>query len=1115
MKKSKSATLKLTQMIAIGLLLTAIQTTCEMKFYDPREGYTDSISMGIKTLLPESCDPQKSFISFWLRDRDSKTEMFHTGITDMQGLGLYSTRYLGNNYEWGGPYKCSGIRTDNFVEVQAMTWVKFVIVVDYDVTTMNGTRKIYQGRLGTDSQGNGDGSNTLFYNCIDRNYLGQGNYTYYVINASNCQISGLFGLSISKSNWEAMKDNINTISPDYLPYIAPPKFQDIIRFYGLDYKTATFLEAYSTNKNILLEGQGINVAKFGNTERYKSPIESKWLFDDSSSPAKSSIYFFNIWRYAQADPLNFADTTFKYYHDSVSGRTLLFTLVLKYKTEVVPSEKEVYELFMDSNEYISGAAIGPSTPMRFKTGLNINVYLIIKITTSTGVIGTVNCNQNCRSNIYSFVEVIVREIRSGSEVGKMIWYTKADVQNSARLEDSLSMEMESRINGDYMKIGVRFIDINYFEGGISLNYLTGFASLPFSSTNPSTNCLLSEATKLSCLHCYPFETFFDQKTSKCKSCEIADCTFCVDAENCGLCDTSQTFQNDIFHRGQCLIGLDQNCPNQKGNHIQLSSQGEYLACLTCPKNCLVCFESESWCNRCSNYSYAPEGLTVCTCNINNCDECLYSSCDKCNSGFIKQISKNLDVNCISSTNIQSGYILHTNTSKTSLDNFYFEGKCYIGYILDGTNSRCVSCAENDVGGCNQTPPTKVLDENQYYKLSSPSSSTPPIFTVEVVIDTTLFDWTGCLSVNADNECLTCKTGFVQSWNYYGRKGCGCPLGSMLDSTTKTCSKCSMNCLYCDNYGCQACMEHSKLILDASGSKVCECDNLYRADLSMNKCVRCKDTCNNLLIIIGKNCNENECLRCVDNSKFIDINSSPEVCRADCSMEYIIEITYSNIYQTNIQRCMPCDSSLHFELRDNIDGVQECLCKTPTTADETHYFKTIDSLGSQYCKVVDSPNLISLDGKQSLDSCSSKTGTEGSTIRVCKKCTISNCIFDANLIGEVCETSSIVCDKCLTSPPHYLYQTSSPESCVSNIPAGYGLIIGSPITRGNVLESCRVTGCRLCNINSNTCSSCNTGLYLSADFLFCTTACLSGQGKTTSNSCGYCIDSNCKKSQIKL
>ncbi|KAL4476576.1 hypothetical protein ABPG74_010309 [Tetrahymena malaccensis] len=430
-----------------------------------------------------------------------------------------------------------------------------------------------------------------------------------------------------------------------------------------------------------------------------------------------------------------------------------------------------------------------------------------------------------------------------------------------------------------------------------------------------------------CIEVCPIGYSYDIDSNLCYQCPN-NCVDCNKNLDCLKCKSDFLLQSKVCVT-ECQDGYKENKQLQICEQIIDCPKGTFLnektkSCSKCNPVCEEC-KDESQCITCKQGLFLIKSTMQCS---SNCPENTYNDGNSClNCPEYCSACKNQDI-C---NKCQSGYFEFKGKCQEKCEKplLQFNNQCFEscpeGYSKDSDSYSCIKCQEN------------------------------------------------CIECNKNLECFKCKTDFLlqqkacvtecskgfkeNKSNHECEQITNCPQGNYLEQATKTCQKCSPNCLDCfDSYdACTSCKNGFILIKDSqqcvdkcpknmyqSGQLCLKCpENCRNCDSSGNCQIcddghyqyqgRCLDQCKVPLIFKGQDCVEkcpegfqhnkqkNECAQCKQNCLDCDQNSQCTRCKSDyliqeglcvsnCEKGYFKQDKYCLKCNSN---CLSCDTSEEF------------------------------------------------------------------------------------------------------------------------------------------------------------------------------------------------------------
>jgi hypothetical protein len=483
------------------------------------------------------------------------------------------------------------------------------------------------------------------------------------------------------------------------------------------------------------------------------------------------------------------------------------------------------------------------------------------------------------------------------------------------------------------------------------------------------------------------------------------------------------------------------------------------------------------CTAFDGYYGSTQPPLKCFACITNCKDCSNgSSCDLCNSGYLR--------------------------SKDSNNNYLCATSCSTGYYADNTSpatckpcdSICETCTES--GKCTKCKDNKYLhNENTECVASCPAKYYGQDTSPKKCIGCA----TNCNSCNS-TTCLQCDTNF---YLYGTNKECisECKAEdkkyiSLLSPLT--CSNCMADCDNCTNGStCEACTNPYVLKADKSSCLV-SCPAQYYPD-SNRVCTSCLSNC--------KTCTDgSSCQECIGNFYLFDDGNSC-VSSCDTSQGYFITSNSKSCNPcsddcmtcNNESECTECDANFYLH---NDGCVSECPDEFYTDDSNKPSCKACLSncktcSNSSVCNECLAEFYLHDDDKQCVSSCPYEYYPfvdAGSFIASCENC-LDNCKdCDDNTLCQTCKDG------------YLLFEDDSlcilRDSC--QVDNGYFI--------DEDLQACLpcLADCKKCT-NTTKCDECNDNIYLINDNTSCVSSCPDeGYYEDTSSvlTCSLCLE-NCK------
>lgn len=286
----------------------------------------------------------------------------------------------------------------------------------------------------------------------------------------------------------------------------------------------------------------------------------------------------------------------------------------------------------------------------------------------------------------------------------------------------------------------------------------------------------------------PYGTAWNNANAACEKCRDL-CLECAATGGCAVWQGSLQLFIDKFDREGTKIAIRERCPHNQGYSQVLSEKGNLKYCNSCPKNCLSCYD-KSWCNTLSPHSNETiDEFGDYGCEVEHCDLCLHSICDRCSTDFTllktyNEADDSISISCTDSLS-PTGYYFHISI----FQNFFFNSACYIGFKLDVTSENCILCdSEASYGNCSANSQVKIQDSNQYYTFSL--SSYTKIYDISSPQSSSFF---ACTLVDYENKCISCQADTIRVLNARYNQSCNCPITTTFDYTHNSCIDCGFSC----------------------------------------------------------------------------------------------------------------------------------------------------------------------------------------------------------------------------------------------------------------------------------------------------------------------------------
>lgn len=546
------------------------------------------------------------------------------------------------------------------------------------------------------------------------------------------------------------------------------------------------------------------------------------------------------------------------------------------------------------------------------------------------------------------------------------------------------------------------------------------------------------------------------------------CKSCSNSETCDSCNSPLALFN-MNCEDKCPVGtvkINQECVNCKtSTRCKKCSSNDLSECLDCGEFILhekKCVES------------CPEGyrqLENRTCEkcIDQCKSCLDNkSCDKCIDSYVLLQNKSCNQSCL-------------------------EGEIDI-------LSKCESCIERNCSKCDRTRNCLICKNGFYMKKIN------GVFTCVITCGEGYFlknneclacSDENCLKCISENSCQGCKNNL----SVLNNKDCVENCGKGMISLNGICSKCENNCLSCNKYNINECLECDDGYVLSNGNCLVNCNEGY-VNLNSNPkvCIECEVNCKTCSKI-----NKNLCIICSEGY-VLDYDGK---CRTTCSDEYTAIsnkcssclVSGCKNCSSDISTCKECKNSLILSI-DSSQCIDECpigqflynnkckLCDANCIKCDVNgkcitcsigYFNTSSGKCNSNCqegevKLGDNcekclvPNCKACDGYDLSKCLECKTGSLLYQNQCLSKCNINTFVLD----NKICKDCKENCEKCINEydcikcKEGFVLQGSV---CNKTCDFGY-------YPSNGVCEKCNNTKCRRCNSNKvDDCQECYDGFFL--------------------------------------
>lgn len=685
----------------------------------------------------------------------------------------------------------------------------------------------------------------------------------------------------------------------------------------------------------------------------------------------------------------------------------------------------------------------------------------------------------------------------------------------------------------------------YALNGTCLSCLTGCKTCINDKTCNFCQDSLNLLNTSSCVAECPINFVKSASENRCLRCKVT-CKNCLDTDSsrCTSCPT-----NTLLYQGDCIT----RCPD-----TTWASNGE---CLTCGiDKCATCDQGVV-CKRCVNTFLlyentciappCPDGYTLVNqtcqkCNVANCRLCPnILVCSQCVLGNFLFGDKTCDSSCplfffkntvtgrCERCGANCGSCLNSQTCLKCDNNFFLLNNSCVQNCPEGfarINDTCIRCATDRCRVCNSNPAICDRCISPSFVHNNNCVRTCPEFT---------FNQNGmcnscspfCRSCTNSTMCLRCESPRLLQLD----GSCGsdfCPDGQV--AFDGRCLRCTtdINCRTCNPRLLNSCVQcrNSLFLLNNLCVPTCP-DGFYQSNNQclrcLDKCIRCQnaltcETCSAGLFLQGNN-------RCLTscNIGFFAFNMRCLACESGCET-------------CDSARCIKCGPNLFLENGKCVsrcsagrfaNSVRECLscpsncniCNSSTSCqfcNSGFFIKSgfcVDTCGSGFVANLNTCVACGFG----CDSCSPTPNP--ANVRLCLRCKPG-----LVLLNGICQNScplaffrdaNNICQRCIG----FCDICSDSTSCTT-CSSGYFLHPSRQLcslTRfcndgfrqeNGICLPCAVSGCRECNTNRFTCSSCTNPL-LNVDQLSCVTTCPAGRFRNGNNcdrcpiTCATCTDVN--------